>query len=227
MPALSSSPIVAALDHVEVDLDEVTALPGAGLITLSLVEALSAVPDPRSARGVRHGVLGVLPIGACAVPAGARSWVAIAEYAHDVGEVVLGALGVGAVVPHESTIRRVLQQIDAVALGAALWSWTLSRLATRAPDPAVPGREQRPVWALDGKALRGARTHSADGTDPGRAAGAPGVRAGPGRRGRPGPGAGRCDTQQSMGSPLADVRSGRCSAPVPGPVCRAGRMGPS
>ncbi len=57
MPALSSSPIVAALDHVEVDLDEVTARPGAGLVALSLVEALSVVPDPRSARRVRHGVV--------------------------------------------------------------------------------------------------------------------------------------------------------------------------
>ena len=81
----------------------------AGAVVLSLVETLSAVPDPRKARGVRHGVVAVLLLGACAVLAGARSFAAVAEYAHDAGRVVLDVLGVGTVVPHESTIRRVLQ----------------------------------------------------------------------------------------------------------------------
>ncbi|SFO52154.1 DDE_Tnp_1-associated, partial [Pseudonocardia ammonioxydans] len=70
MPALSVSPIVAALDQVEVDLDEVIATAAtepAPAVMLSLVEALSQVPDPRKARGVRHDVLAVLLLGACAV----------------------------------------------------------------------------------------------------------------------------------------------------------------
>lgn len=128
------------------------------MVVLSLVEALSAVPDPRKPRGVRHGVLAVLLIGACAVLAGARSFVAVAEYAHDVGHTVLEVLGVDSVVPHESTIRRVLQQIDALALEAALQTWALAQLAERAPEPGTPTREQRRVLALDGKTLRGART---------------------------------------------------------------------
>jgi len=45
------------------------------------------VPDPRKARGVRHGVLGVLLLGACAVLTGARSFAVVAEYAHDAGRV--------------------------------------------------------------------------------------------------------------------------------------------
>ena len=123
----------------------------------------SAVPDPRSPRGVRHGVLAVLLIGACAVLAGARSLVAVAEYAHDAGQVVLEVLGVGVVVPHESTIRRVLQQIDAPALEAALQMWALAQLGAQIPDAGTPAREQRRVWALDGKTVRGARARDAEG----------------------------------------------------------------
>jgi DDE_Tnp_1-associated len=76
-------PIVAALDHVEAPPDPVGPPVVAQTVVLSLVEALSAVPDPRKPRGVRHGVLAVLLIGACAVLAGARSFAAVAEYAHD------------------------------------------------------------------------------------------------------------------------------------------------
>jgi hypothetical protein len=113
---------------------------------------------------VRHAVLAVLLIGACAVLAGARSFAAVAEYAHDAGQVVLDVLGVGTLVPHESTIRRVLQQVDAVALEAALQTWVLAQLAVRVPEPGVPRREQRRVFALDGKTVRGARTRGTDGT---------------------------------------------------------------
>ncbi|WP_219416403.1 ISAs1 family transposase [Pseudonocardia nigra] len=163
MPALSVSPIVAVLDHVEVPPDEVSTPSSANVVVLSLVEALSMVPDPRAARGVRHGVLTVLLLGACAVLAGARSFAAVAEYAHDAGHAVLEVLGVGTVVPHESTIRRVLQQIDALALEAALQAWALAHLAARVPEAGVPVREQRRVLALDGKTVRGARTRDTDG----------------------------------------------------------------
>lgn len=160
MPALSVSPIVAALDHVEVDHDAVSAAPVAGLVVLSLVEALAQVPDPRKARGVRHGVLAVLVLAACAVLTGARSFAAVAEYAHDTGHAVLDALGVGAVVPHESTIRRVLQAVDAAALEAAVRSWVLAQLDARPAPAGTPRREQRRVLALDGKTLRGAQVRT-------------------------------------------------------------------
>ena len=50
----------------------------------------------------------MLLVSGCAVLAGARSFVAIAEYAHDTGHAVLSLPGI-CVVPHESTIRRLLQ----------------------------------------------------------------------------------------------------------------------
>ncbi|WP_224389090.1 ISAs1 family transposase [Pseudonocardia sp. ICBG1293] len=124
---------------------------------LSLLDALAQIPDPRAARGVRHGVIAVLLVSACAVLAGARSFVAIAEYVHDTGRTVLDLLGAGPVAPHESTIRRLLQQLDPTAVEDALHRWATTQLATRPTDPGIPARERRPVWALDGKSLRGAR----------------------------------------------------------------------
>jgi hypothetical protein len=53
VPAPAVSPIVAALDHPEVTLDQDTA----PVAALSLVEALAQIPDPRKARGIRHGVV--------------------------------------------------------------------------------------------------------------------------------------------------------------------------
>ena len=158
MPALSSSPIVAALDHPDVDLDEVIDERGVEPVALSLLDALAAVPDPRAARGVRHGVLAMLVVSACAVLAGARSFVAIAEYAHDeANRIILDRTGFGPIVPHESTIRRVLQALDPAALEAALRSWVLAHLTARRPEAGIPRREHRRVLALDGKTARGAR----------------------------------------------------------------------
>ena len=78
MPVLVSSPIPAALDRVAgLNLpDPVTATPG-------LAAALSTVTDPRKRRGVRHGLVTLLSVAVCAVAAGARSFVAIAEWASD------------------------------------------------------------------------------------------------------------------------------------------------
>jgi predicted transposase YbfD/YdcC len=161
VPALRVSPIVAALDQPEVSLDR-EAVPR---VALSLVEAFGEIPDPRHARGIRHGVLAIMLLGACAVLTGARSFAAIAEYAHDTGRAVLDLLGVGTVVPHASTIRRVLQDLDPHAVEAAMRTWALAQLADRPAPEGVPVREQRQVLALDGKTVRGA--HLPTGTSDG------------------------------------------------------------
>lgn len=141
MPAAAVSPIVAALDQPEVTLDRVT-IP---TVAVSLVEAFAQIPDPRKARGIRQGVLTVMLVAACAVLTGARSFAAIAEYAHDSGRTLLDLLGVGPVVPHASTIRRVLQDLDPTAVEAAMRTWTLGPArrpgrTRRSPGPgAAPG----------------------------------------------------------------------------------------
>ncbi|MQA16084.1 MAG: hypothetical protein GEV09_18615 [Pseudonocardiaceae bacterium] len=80
-----------------------------------LLAALVAVPDPRAARGVRHRLVTVLAVAVCAVLAGARTYVAVAEWAHDLPVGVRVRLGLGRRPPCESTIRRVLQAVDAEA----------------------------------------------------------------------------------------------------------------
>lgn len=165
MPALSSLPIVAVLDHVEAPPDVVSSLAAAEAVVLSLVEALSVMPDPRAARGVRHTALAVLLIGACAVLAGARSFVAVAEYAHDAGRAVLDVLGVGTTVPHESTIRRVLQRGRRASVGGRVAGLDAGPARRAAPKPGIPLRNQRRVLALDDKTVRGARTRSTGSPD--------------------------------------------------------------
>src|SRR4051812_2253187 len=78
-----------------------------------------------------HGV----GVSVCAVLAGARSYVAIAEWAHDLPVSVRLRLGIGRRAPSESTIRRILQAVDLDSLDAALSSWLSSRV-----PPARPGR---------------------------------------------------------------------------------------
>ncbi|MGQ0575664.1 MAG: ISAs1 family transposase [Pseudonocardia sp.] len=78
-----------------------------------LLVALLAVSDPRQSRGVRHRLLTVLAAGVCAVLAGARSYVMIAEWAHDLPVSVRLRLGIGLRgAPSESTFRRILQRVD-------------------------------------------------------------------------------------------------------------------
>ena len=146
MPASSSSPILDALDHLGPSADELDADP------VSVLEALTKVADPRKRRGVRHGLAGVLAVGVCAVLAGARTFTAIAEWAHDLPAGVRIRLGLGRTVPSESTIRRVLQAVDAEALDAVVSAWLATHVTQSTPAPA--GRR---AIAIDGKTARGAR----------------------------------------------------------------------
>jgi len=96
-----------------------------------LLEALSAVADPRKSRGVRHRFISILALCACAVLAGARSFIAIAEWAMDLSALLRAKLGVGRVTPCESTIRRVLQRVDPDVLDEAVSAWLAVRSPTR------------------------------------------------------------------------------------------------
>jgi predicted transposase YbfD/YdcC len=115
-----------------------------------LLVALADVPDPRKARGRRYRLVTVLAASVCAVLAGARSYVAIAEWAQDLPVSARLRLGIGRTAPSESAIRRILQAVDLDALDVVLSRW----LAVRRPDPASG---QMRVVAVDGKTARGAR----------------------------------------------------------------------
>lgn len=89
----------------------------------------------------------ILAVAVCAVLAGARSFIAIAEWAADADDATLAGLGAGAAVPSESTIRRTLQSLDADALDDLLGGWAQSR-----SHPPPTGRRR---VAVDGKTVRG------------------------------------------------------------------------
>jgi DDE_Tnp_1-associated/Transposase DDE domain len=117
-------------------------------VPADLLAALRAVTDPRCRRGVRHQLVAVLGIAVCAVLAGARSYVAIAEWGHDLPLAVRRRLGIWRVPPSETAIRRVLQAIDPHLLDRTVSGWLAARARSSPRWPAI---------AVDGKSARGAR----------------------------------------------------------------------
>ncbi|MGH3285538.1 MAG: ISAs1 family transposase [Streptosporangiaceae bacterium] len=129
---------------------------GAGGQPAGLTAILAAVPDHRRAQGRRHALACILGLACAAVAAGAKSLVAIAEWAAAAPGDVLDRFGVrrdpcgGArVVPSETTIRRAMAGVDTGSLDDGLAAWLLAR----AGQAAAGGL---PAVAVDGKTLRGA-----------------------------------------------------------------------
>jgi predicted transposase YbfD/YdcC len=140
----TSLPIDAVVDYLnDVDGDRVE--------VPELLTVLGRIVDPRARRGVRHCLVSVLAVAVCAVVAGARSFCAIAEWAADAPADVLAALGITGAAAHESTIRRVLQALDADALDAMIGAWLASQVHARSHRA-----QARRAVAVDGKSVRGA-----------------------------------------------------------------------
>lgn len=153
MPASASLSIVAIADRVGG-----LGLPGPVELGPRLADALVGVVDPRKRRGVRHGLVVVLTAAVCAVAAGARSFVAVAEWVADLPADAAAALGVDHRCPSESAIRRLLGRVDADGFDAVVGAF-VQRLCAA----AVPTGRRR-VLAVDGKTLRGSRRTGPDGS---------------------------------------------------------------
>ena len=97
-----------------------------------LTSVLRSITDPRDRRGVRHSLFTVLSLAVTGVLAGCRSLTAIREHATDLTAADLRSLGVeaGQALPSESTIRRVLQDLDPADVDAHLRSWLCTRTGT-------------------------------------------------------------------------------------------------
>jgi predicted transposase YbfD/YdcC len=131
--------------------------------SISLLRALSAVSDPRDARGRRHGLQSILLLAVGAVLAGAGSYAAIAQWARCAEQAVT----VCGPTPHATTFGRVLAAVDPVALQRALTGWVLARREgsrRRHAGGMRPRGEDRTVLAVDGKTLRGARDEAGEQT---------------------------------------------------------------
>jgi predicted transposase YbfD/YdcC len=154
----------------------------------ALVARLSQVRDLRRRKGLWHRLVLILTLTACAMlVVGSDSVTAIWQWAAGAPQDKLARLGARwnpfthrFVVPSERTFRRVLGRLDGDALDAAIGGWVGDVTRGVAPAPVVPQvpgpveREQRrvvqraaehpvpqgvlPGAAVDGKALRGART---------------------------------------------------------------------
>lgn len=127
---------------------------------LSLLEALSSVPDPRRKRGTRHPLAAVLALVSVATMCGYRSVYAALQWGRDHGKEVAAKLGLGRHgIPSDAMMSNLLRRLDVVAFEAALARWAASWPAgAEASDPD----HLEPV-AVDGKTLRGARGHEVPG----------------------------------------------------------------
>jgi predicted transposase YbfD/YdcC len=116
-------------------------------------ERLATLLDPRDRRGRRHSLVSVLLTASCAVLSGARSYLAIGQWARNAPQDALARLGIrprGPLgirrAPATSTIRRVLTSVCPGGLADLLGS-----------TPADAGQV-----AVDGKSARGSRTDTGD-----------------------------------------------------------------
>ena len=119
-----------------------------------LCDALSVVPDPRSPRGLRYRLAGLLTGAVCAVAAGACSVAAIADWLHDLDDIARARLGFVRGVPAMTTMWRLLIRLDADLLATVLAGWLRTRIT---PPDRLRRPRYRQVIAVDGKTVRGAR----------------------------------------------------------------------
>ena len=122
----------------------------------SLYGELAAVPDFRRAQGRKHTVASVLAVYILARLANCRGPVAAAEYARQLSQAELKAVGAwksprtGRYVPvSKSTLHRVIGSVDPEQVEAVLRRFAMPRLAL---GQAI---------AIDGKRIRGANRHAA------------------------------------------------------------------
>lgn len=126
-----------------VSMSEQSRLALATLPVEALQEKIGDLIDPRMRRGIRYSLVSILSLAVAAVISGARSYIAIAEWASYLSKDTLLRFGIKRRAPSEPTFRRMLQKIDVEAFDSAIGSWFISML----PTPSA--------IALDGKTLRG------------------------------------------------------------------------
>ncbi|PWU45105.1 ISAs1 family transposase [Micromonospora sp. S4605] len=184
----SSSPISPVVDHLadlalweaELAADPVTADPVTAdpvtadslaadplLVASSLLDRLRQVPDPRRLRGLRHPLLVILVLTACAtLVVGNDSVTAIRQWAARTPQDVLHRLGARFnplrgryMVPSERTFRRVLAALDGDALDTATCGYAADIVCAHAPAPVIPTCDDEPVEREQRRAATRAVTH--------------------------------------------------------------------
>ena len=114
--------------------------------TVSLMEHLRKVPDPRVERTRRHELMDLLVIALCAVICGADNWVDVVQFGKAKKEWFATFLKLPHGIASHDTFGRVFQILDAQALEKVCIAWL----------QGIAGQVQG-VVAIDGKTLRGSR----------------------------------------------------------------------
>src|SRR5215217_4849156 len=93
--------------------------------SISLVECLSSVPDPRSASGKRHPLCAILTLCSVAMLCGCRSLYAIAQFGRDRGKHFAASLGFTRdTTPCCTTLHYLFVALDEAAFEDAVARWT-------------------------------------------------------------------------------------------------------
>jgi predicted transposase YbfD/YdcC len=117
---------------------------------------LSAVPDPRQARGKQLEWPFILGVIATAILSHQRSISAIAQWVqHHAATLVARFQPARGRVPSEATLRRALRHVDIVQLEQQLTALT----GSTPPDRSAPVQPPLQGYAVDGKYVRGAGMH--------------------------------------------------------------------
>jgi hypothetical protein len=117
--------------------------------SISLVEAFTAVPDPRKRSGQRHPLQAVLTLTTVAMLSGCRSLYAIAQFGRDRGAEFAHELGfTREQTPCCTTLHYLFAALDRTAFEDAIRRW-------------LNGQQERGWTAvsIDGKTLRGTQGH--------------------------------------------------------------------
>jgi DDE_Tnp_1-associated/Transposase DDE domain len=128
-----------------------------------LLEALGAVPDPRSRKGRSYPWTPILALLVVGILMGRRSPAAIVQLTDDYGPEFALLLGFPRLkVPTASMLSKLLPRIDVTTLEAVLSAW-IAALSSPATDPAQPADPPPDplVVNIDGKCSRGSARRSA------------------------------------------------------------------
>ncbi|MGH3614605.1 MAG: ISAs1 family transposase [Pseudonocardia sp.] len=157
MPVVSRTAADAALEVLVAHAASLRAASGGDLLG-----CFAAVPDPRSARGVRHSLEGMLAMCAAAVLCGCVSLVGVTAWVRTADRGVLAALGcrrdaLGVLTPpHPETVVRVFADLGAQALADHAGALLARRAGLGPVALPIAGPVRLPAIAVDGKAVRGA-----------------------------------------------------------------------
>ena len=145
----------------------------------SLLSFLATIPDPRSRHGRQHPLSAVLALVCCAMMCGAKSYTAIAQWAHDQDIGLMHRLGFTRRPPKMGGIRKILIALDLKAFeggaepvgrivaGPADLEWSVATTSLRARWQGGSWQLRRPREGSPSTLLGGSGVGGNGGSDAG------------------------------------------------------------